>query len=246
MGATAQLSPEPYKLDLAKLPGERKRVLRRQLVIYVISVSVGIYIGTRQSAGSGALAPILVIILGFAAVCTFNIRRALARMEKQYRSYELFVFSDHVIRKQAEKPEIKIRREEVVSIRPVSSSGTMINTAQVGRFIWIPSELIGYQNCMNALAQWQAFDAPSLSMPFMFRPYPQLFLSMALLLAMFLFDEKSIVFTSAILMTALLLFSTIYAFRSPNVSRANRRSLALTVPINLIFVLFRCWRVSNH
>jgi hypothetical protein len=101
--------------------------------------------------------PVLALLLPFGLFLGF--RSQLERGKVVWNSYDV-TLSANVIRRQVTNlPPVEILRPEVVRIVE-TGEGVTVATRDRHRFIFIPEQLIGYEDLRAHLAQWRNFEPP--------------------------------------------------------------------------------------
>lgn len=161
---------EPYKLDPALYSRQRQRDFRRGLVVWIFATAAMFCIVGSLAAGYPK--PILftasaMLLVTCAALCASSMRRVLGRSQASYSSYSLFIYPDRFVHTQDDTPSLTIRNNEITSIQEIARKGIMVKTAFAPRFLWVPSELVGYEHVKRELASRKPFDDSARYLPFL-------------------------------------------------------------------------------
>lgn len=237
-----------YRLKPALWAKNRNKLIVNQVLMWGSGVLVGILISFLQHPPRNLIDVVawlitfgfFLVVYGTAAVIFTVIKVKKAR--QRYETFELCVDEGFISRRQFKMPEIRIAREEVTRVQEVQGKGFMVRTADPVNLLWIPDELIGYEDVTKALLQWGPVEAPRSSMPLMFNPRAGVAISVIGMLAMFLMHNPIVVTVVAVPYVAFMLYAAIYALRSPNRSDSGIKIVSTTA-IATIFIVMRVMTV---
>lgn len=100
----------------------------------------------------------LVLVVVLILICLLNYFRSLRTQKEDVASYELTLTEDVIIRKQAELPEVEIRREQVTGIHETIGAGLLVTTKDCYKYIFIPAILESYDDVKDQLRYWKPIE----------------------------------------------------------------------------------------
>lgn len=214
-----------YRISAEKASAETPVALQRSVVLLVIGLLVGFFIGARSifldgSAGFNWLF-LFAIGLVLGAIVLYMVSKTRRFLHDAYSSFEFEVDGDSLTKKQKNTPTVTLLRSQVTRIEEFQGKGFRICTADRHRNIWIPMELEDYDE----------LKADLLSSPVEYRQQKRSwflsYVQFAALIVLFalqaLATNKYIAAAAAFLISAWLLWSFLVSFRNPNLSTRGRR-----------------------
>jgi hypothetical protein len=154
-----------YRLDPDEMASATKRRLWRRmawmLTLILVMVTVeSLWLGDPQALLSTlpVVLPLMVLALAFSVFRSF--RAQIKSGKAAWDSYDL-TLSENVMRRQiVNLPPIEILRPEVTRIVEAKGEGLTVATGDRHRFIFIPEQVIGYDEVRARLAGWRHFEPP--------------------------------------------------------------------------------------
>ncbi len=151
-----------YRLDTLVFEGVlRRRMLRRLAWVLPLAAVVGLVMARRQ-ASSDADVPLLAIPIIVGAIA-FGSVRALRMAKKNERAawetYQLTLGPNVLRRSVVNLPAVEILRTEVTRI-DAGVDGLSVATADRQRFVFVPRELVDFEEVRSRLAAWRALESP--------------------------------------------------------------------------------------
>ncbi len=237
-----------YRLKPALWAKNRNKLIVNQALVWGSGVLVGILISYLQQPPQSVtdvaawLITFGIFAVLYGSVAVFFTVMNVKKARKRYESFELFLAEDLITRKQFNMPEIRIRREEVTRVQEVQEKGFIVRTGDPVNLLWVPDELIGYEDVTRTLLQWAPAEAPRTSMPLMFNTRASVVISMIGMLAIFLLRNAVVVTFVALPYVGFMLYAAIYGLRSPNRSDSGLKIVSTTA-IATVFIVMRVMTV---
>ena len=233
-----------YKLNPNLWPKNRDKVLRINLLSYVVGGFAGVFMVNPSLFRHpsllpmvlGAMLPFLVVITAVFGYMTF---RKLKQSKKRYDSFELRMDDERIERHQFSMPSLSLQRSEIVGVQAVVGKGFMVKTADHVKFLYIPDELIGYEDVCSVLKSWAPEEGSTDKMPWLFRPSLGVFVPVGSLLAIYLLANRVAVTSIAVTFVGFLVYVALYTIRSPHSTPQAKRALWSFAWCTLLVV----WRV---
>jgi len=155
-----------YRLDPAAFePTTKRRIYRRYAVavpiLAVFLVAQFAFMARLHVATSDTLRiaiPVIVALLGFSLFRAAGLQ--LKNGKSSWDSYQLTVGPNVLRRFIANLPPVEILRTEVTQIVESRAEGITVMTADRHRFLFVPKELVGFEEVRAGLSTWRGFDAP--------------------------------------------------------------------------------------
>jgi hypothetical protein len=202
-----------FKYRRDSWPAFRNRTLLGML-IGIPAFAVGAYVvHPRHFEWWYALVALIPFLLG-----TF---RGLRRVREQWESFEISLDGDCVVRRQANTPEIRLCRSEVVSVTESPSKGLAIRGASRYQLVGASKHLEGYEELATVLREWGPPSPPSKAGPY--------FPALAGLATVVLFGiafgapNPAVAAVAAAVLAAGLLWCVVELRRNPHVDEKTRR-----------------------
>jgi hypothetical protein len=226
-GATIFSRMKTYRISEEKARAETPVALRRSVVMTVIALLTGCFIGARSIFLEGPTGRtwLLLAAIGVfvATMVLYKVSKTRRFMQNAYSSFEFEIDGDLLTKKQKNTPTVTLLRSQVTRIEEFQGKGFRICTADRYRNIWIPMELEGYEE----------LKADLLSSPIDYRQQQRswflsylYFVALILLLTItVLVANKYIAAGAAFLMSAWLLWAFFLSFKNPNLSSRGRRQV---------------------
>ena len=233
-----------YKLNPNLWPKNRAKIVRINLFSYAAGGLAGVLmLNPSLLRNPGQLPLVLASMLPFLVVITavfgYMTYRKLQQAKKRYDSFELRIDDERVERCQVSMPNLSLQRSEVVNVQAVVGKGFMVKTADHVRFLYIPDELIGYEDVCNVLRGWAPAEGSTDKMPWLFRPALGVFVTVGSLLGIYMFANRLTVTSIAIAFVGFLVYVALYTIRSPHSTPQAKRALWSFAWCTLLVV----WRV---
>ncbi len=238
-----------YKLNPNLWPKNRNKIIRVNATIWAGSLLGGVLIANPRllskpvEAGHVAVVmmPFLVLV---SVVFAFSMMRKIKQARLRYDSYELRLDEDRIERYQATMPSLALQRSEVIGVQAVEGKGFMVKTADHMRFLYIPDELIGYESVCGWLSGWAPQEMSTGLMPFMFRPYVGMVITVGSIMTIYLGANRYLVTVTATLFVAFMVYTALYTLRSPHSTPQAQRAIwtfALCTVV-VVFKVLAVWR----
>jgi hypothetical protein len=219
---TFRLPPEAFEQ-------ERARVLRGFYAAYLMALIGATTFGFRALDFSPG-AP-LFISIGAVTLCLmlsmsiafWGIFRGLRLRKRRWNSFELEVTDSELIRREADVPDLIIRRDEITGCDETVDRGLFIKTGHPDRFVFVPASLDGYNELKAELSKTLAIPAPRLRDPMYRSPF---FIAAVCLVAwsvVWTSDQREPVVLGGFVLTVFLVTSFFVVNRSRRFSPAARR-----------------------
>lgn len=233
-----------YKLNPNLWPKNRDKVLRINLLSYGAGGFAGVFMVNPSLFRHpsllpmvlGSMLPFLVVITAVVGYMTY---RKLQQSKKRYDSFELRMDDERIERHQFSMPSLSLQRSEIVGVQAVVGKGFMVKTADHVKFLYIPDELIGYEDVCNVLKSWAPEEGSTDKMPWLFRPALGVFVTVGSLLAIYLLANRVAVTSIAVTFVGFLVYVALYTIRSPHSTPQAKRALWSFAWCTLLVV----WRV---
>jgi hypothetical protein len=137
----------------------RNRILRQRallfagVVVFIVVLQYGAFADSLRSGSISSILPAVFVLIFLLGTLALGVKIGNKRIRDSWRSYELIIGEDFLIRKMKDHQEIEIRRSEITAIKE-ADNGLRVQTKQKGREIGIPSALVGYEDAKSRLRQW--------------------------------------------------------------------------------------------
>jgi hypothetical protein len=129
----------------------------------VLAYAVTTYLSTRgqDASAAGPWSPIqLILIPLLIAILGLSVRAQLKRERASWDSF-VITLSDNVLRRHAAGlPPIEILRPDVTRISESLGKGLTVATADRHRCLFVPSQLVGFDEAKARLAEWKPLQPP--------------------------------------------------------------------------------------
>ncbi|MBI2682794.1 MAG: hypothetical protein HYX26_06185 [Acidobacteriales bacterium] len=219
-----EVSRSVFQLDPGMFERSRKRFVRRQIIITVISILVGLTIGALPSLMSGEWrAGITAFVLIGAIFLTFfalMLQRKLKQFDSAYKSFEIMLADDFVQRRGGELALLEIRRADIHSIKKVTRKGLLVRSR--ASLLLIPEELERFEEITTILGSWNPIENDA-RMPWIYRPEITVTLTIALFGVAFLVPYKWASNGSAAALIGWISYTAIHNLRSPSCTKQAKR-----------------------
>jgi hypothetical protein len=153
-----------YRLDPAAFEPTLKRRVRRRLAwalpSFLLLVLVLAHFQDSVLATLPFTVPIVLASLGWGGFRALKRERETGK--PSWESYQLSLSENAMRRFIGHLPAVEIVRSEVTRIIDAPGDGLTVTTAERGRFIFIPEQLIGYPGVRAELSGWRSFERQSL------------------------------------------------------------------------------------
>lgn len=155
---TPPLAPEGsvpsrvYRVPPEAVQVYQTRALGQLLPVLSVALLAGLLVGYRGLPDTPVDFAIGgLMLLGLLGVGTITILRLIRRT---WEGYELVLAGETLIQRQASRPEIRLRREQVTGIQERPGRGLLLRAAEPGQSIHIPAGIDGYTGLRAHLAAW--------------------------------------------------------------------------------------------
>ena len=155
-----------YRLDPNAFAATTKRRIAKRLawvlpLIFILVIGEFVVMGKNSQSFVDALPIALsvsVLALAFGLFRAFRLQ--LKNGKPAWDSYDLTMSENVIMRHVINLPPIEILRPEVTRVVEVRGQGLTVATNDRHRFVFVPEELLGYDEVRARLAQWRALDPP--------------------------------------------------------------------------------------
>ena len=152
-----------YRLDPSSFVETTKRRLRKRLTwlapFLVAIVAVQFALFSRAGLESDTLPVGIAVVFLVLGISLFRgARRELRDGRAGWESYRLTMGPNVLRRFIVNLPAVEIVRPEVVRIVEVEGEGITVSTSDRHRFVFVPSQLVGFEEARARLAGWKAFE----------------------------------------------------------------------------------------
>jgi hypothetical protein len=156
---TYRLAPEAFE------PTVKPRIKRRLAIaapVMLLAACVGAFLGTSREPDAPNTLPIVIPL--FAGIFFFagyrGWRTQLKREKEGWDSFHLTLSPNVIRRVMANLPPAEILRTEVTQIFQAAGVGLTVKTADRHRFLFVPEQVVGFDEVSRTLATWRAFEPP--------------------------------------------------------------------------------------
>jgi hypothetical protein len=228
-----------YRLAPSAIPLLRRRVLVRTILLGGIAGGTGMAIAVHLLP-IPAPAIILVVgltVLGLAGAASGSLFLALALASEGWRTFELSISQDCVVRRQANLPDLILPSSEVTSIIERRDGAMVIRGATIRRVVGIPAGIERREELRRQLASWGPIRPPRGMWESAWTPIAAGALTMALLAVTMLSTRPVVVVSAACLLSAFLLWAFVEIRRSASFDqRVKHRAWMFFLVIGLLAV----------
>lgn len=217
-----------FKYDLNRFAELKKAMLKGTLPIMLVALAAGLYIGlgNSQSHPTPMLPAILsVSITGALIALAIGLSRAVKRQRALYESYRLSIDEDGITREQSNTPTIRIMKADVTFIAKNANGSFTITGKSIREVIGIGAQIEDRDELEQMLRQIRPFG--DRLQPPLLEKYGKHagFVTIMLLLLVFMSNDRAIVTASAALLLGLLGWSFAETLRSKNIDAKTKRSM---------------------
>lgn len=208
----------------------QRAILFAGVVVFIVVLQYGAFVDSLRSGSISSILPAVFVLIFLLGTLALGVKIGNKRIRDSWRSYELIIGEDFLIRKMKDHQEIEIRRSEITAIKE-ADNGLRVQTKQKGREIGIPSALVGYEDAKSRLRQWGVplSDSQHAWVQSSQRVVVFSLLGLALICAFFLASKSWIVVVTGVPTVAILLWSIVHIQKSVSVSTSMRRLSILTI-----------------
>jgi hypothetical protein len=224
-----------YKLSLEGFNKALKKNLPGRLLVIFIAMTAALYLGSKNPDFDSHT--LFFIIPLFLVIFTVPIVISIKKQKQSWLSYELYMTSDSILRKQSDLPDVKICKNNISSIEETIGNGILIKTLNKNYQIAIPSSLIGYEEVKQQISNWSDIKE-SVSTAGKYMPIIAGIAVIILYIIIFGSESKFLVIPTGILFILLMLWSIISIQRNKNIENKYKR-LAFIIIFPLLSVIYR-------
>lgn len=219
-----------YKLSSEGFESVERKARNQTIIIFLILIAVMLFIVAPElSREPLSLASVPISFILIAAAAYAGIRKSSKGLQNRWSSYELSLIDDVVIRRQAQTPDIEIRRNQVVSLQETSSGDIIIKTDDRRKFIVVPASLNGREEVREHLAKWQKIELLTERPILKILPIVTALGTIGAFATTVASQNIRVVLPVGFLLIAVLLWSLIEIQRSPHVEARIKRSAWLVL-----------------
>ncbi len=137
-----------YKLKVDSFEEKKKEILKRGIIISIISIFIGF---TISIINSGFDWKVFLIMIPIAVIAmSFGVKRGLKLQKEAWESYELKYDLDTITKSQIRTKDISIQKSEILEIEE-NKNGVLVKSHNKSNFIFIPKELENFNELIDII-----------------------------------------------------------------------------------------------
>jgi hypothetical protein len=157
-----RLRPEEFEAVI------KRRIYRRvawsyALVLLMVAAALAVMSRFQPNIADGFPISIPIVLVALAGSGFLAVRAQLQREQSAWASYQLTIEAHLLRRLVANLQPMEITRPEVTRIVAFEGRGLRVDTADRHRFIFIPEQLVGFEDVRRQLASWRDPELPRLA-----------------------------------------------------------------------------------
>ncbi|HVI43473.1 MAG TPA: hypothetical protein VM802_01330 [Chitinophaga sp.] len=200
----------------------RKEALIRRLPLIVMSAAAGLTILLWYVPGNNATELMITVAL-VVMVLIIRLYMSTGSQQRLLASYTVTISDDAITREQYNTPPLSFNFIEILQIAKDKDGNIFIRGMEKSDVMVIPSEIERYEELESILQRIKPFADRDIKTPAEKYRYVGSILLLVLMMAVYLSGNKIIVGSSAILLTALLIWQLIQVQRNRNAQEHVKR-----------------------
>ncbi|MFY9824289.1 MAG: hypothetical protein WAM82_23135 [Thermoanaerobaculia bacterium] len=225
---------EEHRLKDEYFPRLRRAYFARGVPFAVVAVSLGLFLGLRQS-GDWTIAAVMIVL--FSGMIGVTVKKGLQKQMDGFRTFRIVLDDDSITRIQDGLPDITLRGAEIRRIVEVTGRGIGVYGQGMLQQFNIPWEIEGFERLRQRLEQWQPVVSKE---PKSYSTYLIALAVLAPLAGLVVVEtaqSKAVILGVGIPVLVVYAFCGVVMFRSPNVDKRSRKVAWLMLLLILVLVV---------
>lgn len=215
---------------------------RTRLVVGLLAIAMAIASWVSYQPSRSAMTSLIVAAVPTAAVViiAFQVSRQHRRLLETFRSYQLAVYPDRVVRHQADMPDASVTPRTLKSL--VEGKNGMSIIGVDGQFIGVPVDLVGYAAARAHVARWMPITSQ--------RGRTSMLMNVAMVAVTlgsgglaYASTSKPLAVGGCAVFIAVMGYSLVQLWNSTALDLRTRKSMRVFVPLMMLWVVVRVSRL---